>query len=152
MEISALATQAVTLIPPAIKFLKDSGMGEALKNSSMEYWELVKRLFIESPSAQNTLGQLESDPDNPRLQAKAEATLEMALEQNPDLVAKLQEAIQKFEEAQAKAGSNTLSVQGNLNRTVQGVSGNNNQINQGTQQHHTGSGDNVGGNKITNQR
>jgi hypothetical protein len=72
------------------------------------------------------------------------------LAQHPELVAKLEAAIQKFEVAQA--GSNTLSVEGNENPIVQGVRGNENRINQGIQQRHSGTGDNVGGNKYTTGR
>lgn len=90
----------------------------------------IKPIFIrEDGSPKDSLKDLQENPDSKAQQNVVKGNLEVALEKNPQAASFLQDMLKVIREKDPTA------PQGNI-----------------ITQYHTGSGDNVGGNKIVNQK
>lgn len=144
MEIATLATAAITTLVP---FLTKGGE-EITKGAAGDLWKWVKGKFSEK-GKENALLVLENKPDDAKQQGKVEGVLEDILAEKTDLLAELSALITAAKAEQTNTINNTANVTGNNNNLFQGV--NNSHINIGnTHQHHSGTGDIIGGDKVIN--
>lgn len=146
MTLPELITTTVATVTTALSM----GGTEITKAASKDVYNWVKNLFTSQDKA-HALEVLEKKPDDTREQIRVEVVLEEILKQNTQLIPELTALVEAAKAEQINNSNNTSHVQGNNNNVIQGV--NNSHINIGnTNQHHTGSGDNVAGNKIINDK
>lgn len=144
IEIATLATTTVTALVP---FLTKGGE-ELTKGAAGDLWKWVKSKFSEK-GKENALQVLENKPDDAKQQGKVEGVLEDILTEKTDLLAELTALLTAAKAEQINTTNNTATVTGNNNNVFQGL--NNSNVNIGnTHQHHSGTGDLIGGDKIIN--
>lgn len=121
-----------------------AGGGEIVK----DIYNQVKGVFSKEKVGQLVLKGVEQNPDNTDFQAEFNEYLQTALESDETLKAVFEKLIEKYVQKENKEAVqqtiNTLSITGNNNQTFQNVQ--NSTI---ITQTHSGTGDNVGGSKIT---
>jgi hypothetical protein len=113
----------------------------------------IKPLFIkEDGTPEKIIKDLQEKPDSAARQDAIKSTLAVAVEDNPEAESLLREMIKVIQQKEpGMVKTNTITVTGDGNKTYQDVSGSTINDHSITQKH-SGTGNNVGGNKITNQK
>ena len=148
---TALAINAVVLYL-AKKLADNKGISGFFNDFTDASVAWIKPVFLtEEGKEKEVIADLTADP-NEQLNKDAVATaIAKAVKKNPDAEQLLQEMAKVIQQNEPSLGTqNTNTITGDGNKVYQGV--NNSQITDNSiNQHHRGSGDNVGGNKIENQ-
>ena len=112
----------------------------------------IKPVFLtEEGKEKEVIEKLQEKPDSAAKQNAVKAAIESELEDNPDAEQLLQEMAKVIQQNEPSLGmQNTNTITGDGNKVYQG--NNHSQITDNSiNQHHTGSGNNVAGNKIGTQ-
>jgi len=113
----------------------------------------IKPLFLkEDGNLQKELQKLKENPDSEAKQNAVKAMLESEIEDNPETINYLKEIHEKLigEDEEYQKIHNEINITGDNNRVYQNIKGSTITDNSVTQKH-SGSGDNIGGNKITEE-
>lgn len=126
MDFASIAIAAATALSPyfikaAEKFVETAGekLGEKAAENHGKIYEIVKGALIGDEII--TLNLLEENPESKDLQKIVAKKLEPRLKENPEIARQLDELIKQLPAQQASG--NVLTITGDNNKTVQGVSG-----------------------------
>lgn len=146
MDIATLSAATIAAITP---YLVKSGESIA-EEAGKGLWSWLGKWF-KSEGEEETLKKLAANPENAETTGEVKATLKGILKRDETLVSELTQLVEAAKVAQPNVTNNSINVSGNNNNVIQGVNGSNINIgNTTTNNHHSGSGDIVGGDKVIN--
>jgi hypothetical protein len=142
MDITTLVRTATDYLVPAIP-----PIGTAIAEGiGADLWNFTKRVFS-LKKKENELTVLQAAPQDARQLGKIEYILEAAVKEEEGLLKELIALVEAAKAQQNTTKNNTTTITGNNNQVFQNIKGSN--INIGnTTQHHHGTGDIVGGDKV----
>lgn len=94
MDYSILAAESLAIIIPSLISIKD-GMFKSIGN---DIWGLIKKTFKSDVKDIRIIEELEKNPNDIKLQGKAELRLAQLLEEKSDIAEELIKCIQVFKE------------------------------------------------------
>jgi translation initiation factor 2B subunit (eIF-2B alpha/beta/delta family) len=131
---------------------KNESISGFIGELSTETVNWIKPLFLkEDGTEKEVIEQLKAKPDSNARQNAVKSALEIGLEDNPNAEKFIKEIFEKI--SKTEEGGKIVTTITNSKNVVTGTitaGGNVNIGDSGTSQNHSGSGDNVGGNKIVN--
>lgn len=142
---TTLAINAVVLYL-AKKLADNKGISSFFNDFTEASVAWIKPVFLtEEGKEKEVIEKLQKNPDSAVKQNAVKTAIESELEDNPNAEQLLQEMAKVIQAKEPSLGTqNTNTITGDGNKVYQGI--NNSQItDNSTNQHHSGSGDNVGG-------
>jgi hypothetical protein len=135
------------------QFAKNESISGFIGDLSTETVNWIKPLFLKGDGTlQKEVQRLKDNPTDTKKQG-VELLLKSELEDNPNAEKYIKEIFEKI--AKTEEGGKIVNMITNSKNVVTGnikAGGNVNIGDSGTSQHHSGGGDNVGGNKIVNNK